>query len=837
MPAVGKGSQLRRRAAHWAARIALASVTVAVLLLLACDDGPPPVDTSRLSDTPPPTEGTATTPTAMPSPTPVPQTPTPTSSPTPDPVSIPTPTPTATLMPTPTSTLTPTPMPTTTLTPMPTATLSPTPTPTATPTPTSTPTPTPTATPDPVLTILANYHPKLREAVLHPAPETAGDKAFLADGELSESELRALERAQSVFGIPAFYNAWELDALEANEVQAALYMLSFYDPYTVVNDITADPADPEIEGARMTKALDDFGVYPGSCVYCKGQKYPREEWRNWNSNPTFHRTKLLNLVHHATVQADMLSPCDLNDFSEEELLALGVMAPNYVGARLLYGGGMLSFTHSVRLTNELLDSASEGAAAHGVSDERIANAPGVLVQPGEILSPFTHAIRATGGPPTARGMELCLKAVEGIVDWDRKRYDHFGGHWVDTMSPYIEYIFPENPYVPPVWATFLVYESGGQDKGERLAAQFRALNMPAVKDLAGIRLNENTERFVISSGRYGVFLPAFSLYIHRNIGFSETEKEADIKGVVQNITIPNYCALQRGRGSFQYGTVFVEYVCVKKARSFDDPPEGTFTTISAGREHVCALMTDGTPVCWGSESGGKSSPPAGARFTTISAGADHTCALMTDGTPVCWGNDIDGQSSPPAGEKFTDISAGFHYTCALRQNGTPSCWGYDIFQRSSNPKEVKELFYSSRFREIDAGEIYDACGLLADGGILCNTGHSIQIGQDAHSISSGIHARCALRRDGSPLCEGGYLPDFTPQAGEKFTDISVGSDGLACGLRTDGTAVCWGQWASASPPAGARFIDISVPSTRPADRGHGHVCALSESGSAVCWRH
>ena len=264
----------------------------------------------------------------------------------------------------------------------------------ATPTAALMPTSTPTATPDPVLTILADYHPTLREAVLHPAPETAGDKAFLADGELSESELRALERAQSVFGIPAFYNAWELDTWEANEVQAALYMLSFYDPYTVVNDITADPADPEAEGARMTRALDDFGVYRGSCVYCKGQKYPRKEWRDWNSNPTFHRTKLLNLVHHATVQADMLSPCDLNDFSEEELLALGVMEPNYVGSRLLYGGGMLSFTHSVRLTNELLDSASEGAVAHGVSHERIANAPGILVQPGEILSPFTHAIRA-----------------------------------------------------------------------------------------------------------------------------------------------------------------------------------------------------------------------------------------------------------------------------------------------------------------------------------------------------------------------------------------------------------------------------------------------------------
>ena len=679
-----------------------------------------------------------------------------------------------------------------------------------------------------MLTILADYHPKLQEAVLHPAPETAGDKAFLADSELSESELRALERAQSVFGIPAFYNAWELDTLEANEVQAALYMLSFYDPYTVVNDITADPADPEAEGARMTSALDDFGVYPGSCVYCKGQRYgdPRKDWWGLDPNPTFHRTKLLNLVHHATVQADMLSPCDLNDFSEEELLALGVMVPAH-GGRLLYSRGMVSFTHSIRLTNELLNSASRGAAVHGESREWMANAVGVLVQPGEILSPFTHAIRATGGPPTARGMELCLKAVEGILDWDSKRYIHFTYGWADTVSPMIEYIFPESPHVPPVWATFLLYESGGQDKGERLAAQFRALNMPAVKDLSGIYLNENAELWAITAGREGIFLPAFNLYLHRNIGFGATEIEASIKTVIQNGTIPDHCSLQRERGSFQHGTAWVEYICDKGARAFADPPEGTFATISAGTGHVCALMTDGTPVCWGSVSNGKSSPPAGAKFTTISAGSNHTCALMADGTPVCWGDDLFGQSSPPAGEKFTDISAGFGYTCALRQDGTPSCWGYDIFQRLDHPKERKELFYSSRFREIDAGEIGVACGLLAEGGMLCNSGRSDQIERGSHSISSGIGAVCALRGDGSAQCS----HSLTPPAGEKFTDISVGSLYLACGLRTDGTAVCWGPWASLPPPTGVKFIEISVPSARQGD----HVCALSENGAVVCW--
>ena len=689
-----------------------------------------------------------------------------------------------------------------------------------------------------MLAKLADYHPQLREAVLHPAPETAGDKAFLADGDLSDSEMRALERAQSVFGIPDFYNAWELGWLEVNEVQAALYMLSFYDPYTVVNDITADPADPEAEGARMTRALDDFGVYPGSCLYCKGQQVPVEFWQKWDPFPTFHRTKLLNLVHHATVQADMLSPCDLNDFTEEELLALGVTDLNWGGVRLLYGGGMLSFTHSVRLTRELLDSASEGAAAHGVSAEWIEYAPEVLVKPGEVLSPFTQAIRAIGGPPTTRGKEQCLKAVEGIVDWDRERYYHFGGGWIDTMPPYYEYIFPQSPDVPPVWATFLVYESGGQDKGERLAAQFRALNMPAVKDQAGLELNENASLFIIASGRYGIFLPAFDLYFHRNIGFSITEREGDIGRVTQNITIPDHCDLQRTGGQFRYGNVRLNYVCSKTARRFNEPPEGTFTSISAGSNHVCALATDGTPVCWGSESAGRSSPPDGVKLTSISAGFDHTCGLTADGTPVCWGNDRDGQSSPPEGEKFTDISAGFFYTCALRQDGSPSCWGYDIFQRSYYAEEAREDFHSWKYRALDTGELDDACGVREiDGWIMCTTG-ALADAQDGvpDSISSGVHATCGLLSDGTPLCWTFYN-DLTPPDDEKFTKISVGSDSIACGLRTDGTVACWGEWASNSPPDGVKFIDISVPPTRTTYFGFGYVCGITEDGAAVCWKH
>ena len=616
-------------------------------------------------------------------------------------------------------------------------------------------------------------------------------------------------------------------------MQAALYMLSFYDPYTVVNDITADPDDPNAKGADLTRALDAFGVYPGSCVYCKGQRYdnPRQYIQailgqyHDTPNPVFQRTKLLNLVHHATVQADMLSPCNLKDFSEEELLALGVMDPEFIESRLSYGGGMTSFTHSVRLTDRLLDAASEGAAAQGVPDSWIANAPGLLVQPGEILSPFTHAIRAIGGPPTARGIEQCLEAVNGIVDWDRKRYYHFDRQWTETMVPYLEYIFPENPHTPPAWAIFLVYESGGQDKGERLAAQFRSLNMPAVKHLASVHLNESAERSIVARGPYGILLPAFSLYIHRNIGFSPMEKAPDIEEVVQRIPIPDHCELRRGEGSFQHGTVRVEYVCSKTTRSLTDPPSGMFKTLSVGDTHACALRADGTPVCWGNDAFGKSSPPAGEKFTAISAGGDQTCALRANGTPVCWGDDVFGRSSPPSEERFTHISVGFSYVGALREDGTPAYWGF-----------TPERFLSSSFREIDAGEWRYLCGIRTDGNAQCTSipepiPHPE--GVEFVSISAGRLGACALAGDGTPSCWGIRAFGENPPPEGKFTTVSVGAD-FACGLREDGTAECWGSGVGdvgISLPAGEKFKDISLKTG-----WHRGLCALRENGTVFCWQ-
>jgi hypothetical protein len=68
---------------------------------------------------------------------------------------------------------------------------------------------------------------------------------------------------------------------------------------------------------------------------------------------------------------------------------------------------------------------------------------------------------------------------------------------------------------------------------------------------------------------------------------------------------------------------------------------------------TCGVRTDGTAQCWGDNSYNVSSPPDGT-FTSISAGYYHSCGVRTDGTAECWGSNGFGRSSPPDGTLFGD---------------------------------------------------------------------------------------------------------------------------------------------------------------------------------------
>lgn len=204
----------------------------------------------------------------------------------------------------------------------------------------------------------------------------------------------------------------------------------------------------------------------------------------------------------------------------------------------------------------------------------------------------------------------------------------------------------------------------------------------------------------------------------------------------------------------------------------------TARAISAGGEHTCAILDDGTVRCWGYGGNGQlgygSQSSAGATPATtpdklgpvnlglghtavaISAGDLHTCAILDDGTVRCWGYGANGQlgygninnvGDTPAttpdklgavnlgGHRAEAISAGGSHTCAILDDATVRCWGF--------------AFYG----QLGYGNQNNAGGTLANtpdklGPVNLGSGHT------ARAISAGSAHTCAVLEDATVHCWG-----------------------------------------------------------------------------------
>ncbi len=289
------------------------------------------------------------------------------------------------------------------------------------------------------------------------------------------------------------------------------------------------------------------------------------------------------------------------------------------------------------------------------------------------------------------------------------------------------------------------------------------------------------------------------------------------------------------------------------------PPEGErFKAISSSGVFTCALRQDGTPVCWGVEGADHRlvtenldysvllSPPKGERFTAIDTSPSQACGLRTNGTVVCWGvADFMNWEQPREDGRFNSVSVGRSHVCAIGTDRRVVCWSvhidYEIIDSPSGMGSVEDLSSSGGH----------ACAILDDATIHCWVPETLTYSSDRGQgdapesgqfkvVEMGNGYGCALHLNGSPVCWGlsqyelnvmgggrtfgDAVGQNEPPSGEAFTEISLGRL-HACGLREDGTPVCWGIDAH-----GMEEGQYTVLSG-----GEGRACGVRPHGIVECW--
>jgi alpha-tubulin suppressor-like RCC1 family protein len=322
------------------------------------------------------------------------------------------------------------------------------------------------------------------------------------------------------------------------------------------------------------------------------------------------------------------------------------------------------------------------------------------------------------------------------------------------------------------------------------------------------------------------------------------------------------------------------------------------TSIVVGDLASCAMLENGTVKCWGANYNGQLGlgdrenrgddpgemgddlPPVrfgtGVNAVRMALGNSHACALLSDGSVKCWGSNDAGQLGlglPPGnfgdgaramgddlprvslgtGRQAAQIAAGGFMTCVVLDDASTKCWGLNSYGMLG--------LGDTEDRGDDPGEMGDDLERLRLG-----TGrHAIQL------AICGDPSSCALLDDGRVKCWGAYpalglgdansrgdesgemgdnLPALELGSGSSVASVATGQD-HACALFVDGSLKCWG----ANDFGQLGLGDVRSRGEQPGEMGENlpfvslgtgrrvkaiaigqvHACALLDDGTVKCW--
>lgn len=198
------------------------------------------------------------------------------------------------------------------------------------------------------------------------------------------------------------------------------------------------------------------------------------------------------------------------------------------------------------------------------------------------------------------------------------------------------------------------------------------------------------------------------------------------------------------------------------------------TSVALGTKHSCAVHVDGTVSCWGDNTDGqlgifdllvgRSLTPVSVSLvsgvSSLALGSRHTCALKTDGSVQCFGSNaraqlgdgtLDGRTtaiSVTGVTGVTSVSAAGERTCAASTDGLVRCWG-----DAAAPAVVPSL---SDIRKVTVGTTF-TCALDGSGRVWCWSygAPALVPGLTAVvDVSSGKNHVCAVEESGGAKCWG-----------------------------------------------------------------------------------